>query len=318
VRLETGAGRVLRTVDGAVLADDLRDHTVSSVVPPTPAPLREGPDETDPRWVQLPIETPARVADLSRQLTAGKDRPAAVAAVEDWLRANATYRTDSPVPARGEDAVDRFLFVDRTGFCEQFAAAGTVLLRAAGIPARFVSGVAYGVPADEPGRRTYREADLHTWVEVFHPGVGWVASDPTDGTELAQGAGASLRARITAPLNRALRGVDTLPGGRPALAAGLLVLTAMAAFARPRRTLRIVPTPVSVSSGRPALAAFLAWDSALGARRRRRDESLRDLARRLHLDDPAREAVAVVERECYAPEPPAPAEVAGAVGALQR
>lgn len=319
VQVETAVGRVVRTVDGAVSADDLRDYTVSSTVPPTPAPLREGPDETDPRWLQLPTDLPLRVAALGRQLTAGKDRPSAVAAVEDWLRANATYRTDSPVPARGQDAVDRFLFVDRTGFCEQFAAAGTLLLRAAGIPARFVSGVAYGVPADQPGRRTYREADLHTWVEVFHPGVGWVASDPTDGTELAQGVGASLRARLATPLNRALRRVDTVPGGRPALAAGLLALTASAAaLVRPRRTGRSVPAPALPAPGRPALAAFLTWDAALGARRRRRDESLRELTRRLGLDDAAREAVAVVERECYAPTEPGVDEVGPALEALRR
>ena len=298
VALERGAAGVARTVDGAVVARGLDDYRVASVQLPAPAPLRDGPDETDPRWTQLPADLPLRVRLLAGALTSGRDRPTAVAAVEDWLRANATYRTDSPVPERGQDAVDRFLFVDRTGFCEQFAAAGTVLLRAAGIPARFVSGVAYGVPVDD-GRRTYREKDLHTWVEVFHPGVGWVASDPTAGAVRADVGAGSLRARLVAPLTGALRTADALPGGRPALAVALLAATAVALVPRRRRR----GASLAVAGG-PALQAFSRWDEQLGVQRRRDHESLRELAVRLPLDERQTAALGVVEQECYAPTAP--------------
>ena len=309
VVLETGARRVLRSADGALRAQGLvaqgpGGYRVGSVRPPVPAPVLPGEDVTDPRWLQLPAGTSPRVRDLARTLAAGRDRPAAVAAVESWLRANATYRTDSPVPGPGEDAVDRFLFVDRTGFCEQFAAAEVVLLRAAGVPARFVSGVAYGEPADA-GRRTYRERDLHTWVEVFHPGVGWVESDPTAGTALAVSAAASLRAEVADRLARALLAVDDLPGGR-AGAAGVLLLGLVLLLRRPRPR-----RPVDVVGG-PAVQAFTRWDAG----RRGPAETVGELRARLPVTEQEAHALTVVEAECYAPEGAPPSEVAKAVGAL--
>ena len=52
------------------------------------------------------------------------------------------------------------------GFCEQFASAEVVLLRAAGVPARLATGFAHGVP-DADGRRLFRASDAHAWVEVL-------------------------------------------------------------------------------------------------------------------------------------------------------
>ncbi len=306
VLLQGSAGRVRRTADGAVRGQSRGDYRVGSVRLPVPAPLRDGQDVQDPRWLQVPGRLAPRVRALALTLAGGQDRPAAVVAVEQWLRDNATYRTDSPVPGPGEDAVERFLFVDRTGFCEQFAAAETVLLRAAGIPARFVSGVAYGVPAGD-GRRTYREKDLHTWVEVFHPGVGWVESDPTAGAVRATSGAASLRARLAAPVTRALRAADALPGGRPALAAGLLLVLATGLFVgRPRRRRTAVPVPTG-----PAAQAFSRWDAG----RRRPAETVAELADRLPVTEREAYALSVVQAELYAAGV-APEQVREAVSAL--
>jgi hypothetical protein len=289
----------------------------SAVVEPSLEQLRAatGADERDPRWTALPPTLPPRVALLGRELAAGKtSRIDAVRAVERWLADNARYDLDSPVPGPGEDAVDRFLFVDRVGFCEQFAAAEVLLLRAAGIPARFVSGVAYGVETGSD-RKTFRQKDLHTWAEVFHPGIGWVASDPTPpSTQLAS---ASLRVRLAAQLTSAVRRADDVPGGRPALAAGLLAATALAAAAavlsrrrQPATGLGSPPLPVRTAGG-PALQAFLRFDGRLGPRRRRPAESLGELQSRLDPAEPVRQALQVVEEECYgAVSPPRVTEVA--------
>jgi protein-glutamine gamma-glutamyltransferase len=287
----------------------------SRVVAPSDAELRaaSGPDVDDPRWTALPPSLPARVRDLGVQLAgSAPSRLDAVRAVEDHLRSVATYSLDSPVPGPGEDAVDRFLFVDRVGFCEQFAAAEVLLLRAAGIPARFVTGLGYGVVDD--GRRTFRQKDLHAWVEVFHPGVGWVASDPTPPT--TQLASASLRVQVVAWLTARLRQADDVPGGRPALAAGLLAVTGAVAaglLLRRRRAPAAVAAPVVVTAGRPGLAAFLRWD-ARRAVRRRPSETLAEVAARV--EPPVAEALGVVEAECYAPSPPA--DVPSAVAVLDR
>jgi hypothetical protein len=254
---------------------------------------------------------------MADQLTsAAPTRFDAVAAVETWLRANARYTLDSPVPGRGEDAVDRFLFVDRVGFCEQFAAAETVLLRAAGIPARLATGLAVGVPAKN-GRRLFREKDLHAWVEVLYPGIGWSPSDPTAGVALAAGGGgASVRARLNAAVDRVIRTAESVPGGRLGLA-GLLMAVAVAIallvpLYRPRASRGSAPS--AVPTGRaagPALAAFLRYDARLGDSRRRPHESLAELARRL--EEAPTDAFAVVEAECYGASPPPDVQQAAAV-----
>ena len=149
-----------------------------------------GPDATDPaqdRWTTLPDGVPSRVRQLGLGLVAATpNRVAAVRAVETYLRSTAVYTLDSPVPVDGTDAVDDFLFVAGAGFCEQFASAEVVLLRAAGIPARLVVGFSGGEPSgDADGTRVVRGTDAHAWVEVWIPGRGWAASDPTAGSRLA-------------------------------------------------------------------------------------------------------------------------------------
>jgi transglutaminase-like putative cysteine protease len=321
VVVDSSRGALITDGEGTVRSAGLRSYTVVSTPQVRdPAVLRAASSTGGENrfWLQLPPALPDRVRALSTQLTAtAPTRYDAVLAVEAWLRANATYTLDSPVPERGEDAVDRFLFVDRIGFCEQFAAAETVLLRAAGIPARLASGLAVGVP-DENGRRVFREKDLHAWVEVFYPGVGWSPSDPTAGVALASGgAKGSARARLNRVVNSVVRTAESVPGGRLGLS-GLLVLAAvgiagLAQRSRPRRRDRAErpadPAPLTASG--PALAAFLRYDERLGEQRRRPQESLAELARRL--DEAPRSALAVVEAECYGASPPPDAHTAAEV-----
>ncbi|MDT7572984.1 MAG: protein-glutamine gamma-glutamyltransferase [Actinomycetota bacterium] len=318
VQLDADEGSVITDGDGTVRSAGLRSYTVvSSPQEADPDVLRGATGRGDnPFWLQLPAALPDRVRGLSAELvSAAPTRYDAVVAVETWLRTHATYTLDSPVPARGEDAVDRFLFVDRIGFCEQFAAAETVLLRAAGIPARLATGLAAGVPGSN-GRRVFRERDLHAWVEVFYPGVGWSPSDPTAGVQLAGGGGGSSRVRLATAVNKLIRTAQSVPGGRVGLA-GLLVLAAvgiaaLARLYRPRRhdddpATERAPGPVTG----PALAAFLRFDGRLGADRRRPQESLAELAGRL--EQAPRRALSVVETECYGATPPPDALQAAAV-----
>ncbi len=293
-------------------------RATSQVMETDPARLRSrsGADVEDPRWRLLPSVLPVRVSDLAQRLAGNAaSRYDAAEAIAAWLRGNATYRLDSPVPGRDEDAVDRFLFVDKVGFCEQFASAEVVLLRSIGIPSRLVTGLAYGVPAG-PGERLYRVADLHAWVELWVPGVGWVSSDPTAGVALAPAAAAPLRQRLSAALTRGLRALTSLPGGRTGLALLLLALTGAVAAAvtrRPRSRQAAVPTG---ARGGPALQAFLRYDARQGAGRRRPGESLRELSSRV--DPEVAQALEVVEQECYAPLAPDAPVAQGAVDVLER
>ncbi len=82
-------------------------------------------------------------------------------------------------PLLGRDTVDGFLFETRRGFCEHFASAFTVLMRAAGVPARVVTGYQGGELNPVDAHLVVRQADAHAWSEVWLAGRGWVRVDPT-------------------------------------------------------------------------------------------------------------------------------------------
>ncbi|MFT3792395.1 MAG: transglutaminase-like domain-containing protein [Rudaea sp.] len=91
---------------------------------------------------------------------------------------NAFFYTLSP-PLLGRDAMDDFLFGTKRGFCEHYAAAFVVLMRAAGIPARVVTGYQGGYFNTVGNYLLVRQSDAHAWAEVWLAGRGWVRVDPT-------------------------------------------------------------------------------------------------------------------------------------------
>ena len=76
------------------------------------------------------------------------------------------------------DPVDVFLFDTRRGFCEHYASAFVVLLRAAGIPARVVTGYQGGEINPRGGYLIVRQSDAHAWAEALIDGR-WQRFDPT-------------------------------------------------------------------------------------------------------------------------------------------
>ena len=82
-------------------------------------------------------------------------------------------------PALGRDTVDEFLFVTKTGYCEHFSSAFVFLMRAAGVPARVVTGYAGGYRNPVGDYWVVRNSDAHAWAEVWLVGRGWVRVDPT-------------------------------------------------------------------------------------------------------------------------------------------
>ena len=77
------------------------------------------------------------------------------------------------------DNVDDFLFGSRDGFCEHYSSAFVVLMRAAGIPARVVTGYQGGEFNPLSGHLVVRQRDAHAWAEVWLAGRGWTRVDPT-------------------------------------------------------------------------------------------------------------------------------------------
>ncbi|HEY4645340.1 MAG TPA: DUF3488 and transglutaminase-like domain-containing protein [Steroidobacteraceae bacterium] len=77
------------------------------------------------------------------------------------------------------DSVDDFLFNTRSGFCGHYASAFTSLMRAAGIPARVVTGYQGGELNRLADYYIVRQSDAHAWSEVWLRGRGWSRVDPT-------------------------------------------------------------------------------------------------------------------------------------------
>lgn len=106
------------------------------------------------------------------------DDAALVSAVLSFFRHEKFSYTLEP-PLLGRDSVDDFLFSSRAGFCEHYASSFVVLMRAAGIPARVVTGYQGGETNPVDGMMTVRQSDAHAWAEVWLPPRGWVRVDPT-------------------------------------------------------------------------------------------------------------------------------------------
>ncbi len=79
----------------------------------------------------------------------------------------------------GQHAVDDFLFSTKEGFCEHYASAFVVLMRALGIPSRVVTGYQGGELNTVDGFMVVRQSDAHAWAEVWLKGRGWTRVDPT-------------------------------------------------------------------------------------------------------------------------------------------
>lgn len=82
-------------------------------------------------------------------------------------------------PLLGANASDEFLFNTRRGFCEHYASSFALLMRAAGIPTRIVTGYQGGEINQVGNYLIVRQSDAHAWTEVWLQDRGWVRVDPT-------------------------------------------------------------------------------------------------------------------------------------------
>ena len=126
----------------------------------------------------LPDDLPPRIRALAHEITRrGTTDGRRAVLIQDWLRSSAFSYSLEPAPGSGYDALTRFLFEDRIGYCEQFATSMAVLARAVGIPARVAVGF---LPGNRDGDRwDVTIHNMHAWPELYLDGLGWVAFEPT-------------------------------------------------------------------------------------------------------------------------------------------
>jgi hypothetical protein len=137
------------------------------------------PEEVRTRYLALPKATPQRVLDLALKLTTDIPNPYDKAkAIETYLR-TFPYSLDVTPPPSKRDVADYFLFELRTGYCDYYATSMVVLTRAVGLPARLVIGYSNGIYNPATAEYVIREANAHSWVEIYFADVGWVEFEPT-------------------------------------------------------------------------------------------------------------------------------------------
>src|SRR5690606_8003165 len=188
------------------------------------------------------------------------------------------YTLSTPLP--GRHSADEFLFDWKQGFCEHYSSAFVILMRAAGIPSRVVTGYAGGRRNPFGHYWLVRNEDAHAWAEVWLEGRGWVRVDPT-------AAVAPVRIYDTIDDRAGGGGLGALPGMAPMLDIGDLLRRGwdglVRGFDAARQMAMLRPGGLEATGARGLVALFaaaaclaLGWMLWLTARAERsRDPVLR-------------------------------------------
>jgi transglutaminase-like putative cysteine protease len=201
------------------------------------------PAERNPRARKLALELRARSAS---------DTEFARAALA-WFRDNGLEYTLEP-GVTSLDSVDTTLFDSKRGFCGHFASSYAMLMRAAGVPARVVTGYLGGEWNPVGGYLIVRQSDRHAWTEVWLEGSGWTRIDPT---------------AVVAP-DRLQRGIyDLLSDSLPRPARSCTTMRSCSASNR--------PGTAPISGGRNAYRVQFARAARVSAQARHRFTGLRHL-----------------------------------------
>jgi transglutaminase-like putative cysteine protease len=244
-------GKIIYDVDSAIPKPSLADLQSAPLDPNT---MRED--------LELPSDFPARVRAKAKEITAGQDGPYGRAlALQQFFRkdGNFTYTT-KPTLDDSSHAIVQFLFEQKAGFCEQFAASFAAMARSVGVPARVAVGYQPGtVDADGLFHVTNRNA--HAWPEVWITGAGWIPFEPTPAfTEPTLGLGTGGPKKIAPPSTTTSTTVggsstpqQTLPALKPTIPGSVKVQPVI----KPKTHRSVLGTVVIIALVALAAVAFI-------------------------------------------------------------
>ena len=129
-------------------------------------------------YLQLPGQS-ERIGALAREIADSKRaNHEKIVAIREYLAHNYRYSLDAPLAGQSSP-LEEFLFTRKTGYCEHYATAMVIMLRAVGVPARLVTGFLSSEWNEYGNYYLVRQQDAHAWVEAHLPHSGWVTVDPT-------------------------------------------------------------------------------------------------------------------------------------------
>jgi transglutaminase-like putative cysteine protease len=117
---------------------------------------------------------PAIIAQAQEIAKGEDDLFVVVSKLAMWVKTNVDYNLSTLTADVSQPA--SWVLENRYGVCDEMTSLFVAMVRALGVPAKFVSGVAYTDNPSFPG-----SWGAHGWAEVYFPGVGWVPFDPTFG-----------------------------------------------------------------------------------------------------------------------------------------
>lgn len=189
---QTILGAQTDTVIQTVAAQPWLEHSAKVIVPPREYwvdSVEQGAGRTldtnrlgsaPSAYYQLSDETRAWATEYLARFFPNlpDDRQAAASMVASLVRSSASYDLKTGRMPRGErDFARWFLEESDTGYCVHYATAAVVLLRAAGIPARYVEGYMVETKAGE--EVGFTGEDAHAWAEYYLYGSGWMILEAT-------------------------------------------------------------------------------------------------------------------------------------------
>ncbi len=157
--------------------------------------------DEDLRYPQTTLELPldylshSRLRQVVNEILSSTENKSVVDFTEQaisWLTKNHSYSLKTKMPEGEGDALVRWMMSSAAGHCELYAGSLTLILRAAGYPARVVTGFKGGTWNGYENYFMVRNSKAHAWVEVYDPKLGWLRADPTPGSDDIAIAGGAL------------------------------------------------------------------------------------------------------------------------------
>lgn len=180
-----------------------------------------GNSRVDARYLQLPATTYWRAqaylgsrSPFNQNVQYTFPAPDTAQIIRQWLRQHVPYDLDTPnMPQSETDLAMWFLNDATSGYCVHYATAAVVLLRAAGVPARYVEG--YTIAVQKGKTVTVRELHAHAWAEYYVNDVGWLVLEATPGGGTAPEEPVTTPPTQTQPVATTSPTVTTAPSDDP-------------------------------------------------------------------------------------------------------
>ena len=253
----------------------------SNLYPRYDSPQNSMPQDIMDQYIFMDENVKSWAKPLAEKIVGKAENPYHKAqAISDYVRNSATYDTRTPrMPGSQKNFARWFLEESETGYCVHFATAATVMLQAAGIPARYVTG--YCAQVTEGETVAVYADQAHAWAEYWLPGFGWTVLDATPADFSAAATEAVPETTVSnaeTPDVTVSRNDSTMPGSTDTpqtringdiflwLLIGIAAICALVTAAEGQRILRLRLHQQKLERADPNQKALLLWqDVALYA-----------------------------------------------------